>query len=333
MPKRICWKKGMRLTDEVLRAADNCTAEFISQTLSLAACGRFGLIPALKPFQLQLSITKGFVDVEALTCEGITRGGQLISADFDTKFTNTLDSRIQIPRIEDEQEVLLTIIAHPDDLKETNDGYLEQNYSFALVSPKAGLNPYALPIARLVYEDGWREDNTNFVPPCLSVAAHGKYIQLFQQFIQMIQSIDDTARKQSQSAASTALSIFWPAVREQLIEAATLQTSMSPQQLQACVQKVVSAFVVGCELDELINLEDVQMYRNFSIAGYSYRMAYTRIKQGLGICYNINEKVEKFGQLVKEAPKPEPAPAPEPEPRKPTPPPVDPRRSWLGKSI
>ena len=44
MPKRICWKKGMRLTDEVLRASDNCTAEFISQTLSLAACGRFGLI-------------------------------------------------------------------------------------------------------------------------------------------------------------------------------------------------------------------------------------------------------------------------------------------------
>ena len=331
MPKRISWKKGMRLTDEVLKAADNCTAEFINQTLALAACGRFGLIPALEPFQLQLSVTKGFVDVEALSCEGITRGGQLISAHFDTKFTNTLDSRLQIPRQEDEKEYLLCIVAHPNDLKETADGYLEQNYSFTLVSPKSGLNPYSLPIGRIIYEDGWREDNVNFVPPCLSIAAHNKYLQLFQQFLQMMQSIDDTTRRQANSAASTALSIFWPVVREQTIEASTLQSTMSPQQLQACVQKVVSAFVVACDLDELINLEEAETFRNYSITGFSYRTGFIRIKQGLGMCYAINEKVEKFGLLVKEEPKPEPAPAPEPP--KPTPPPVDPRRSWLGKSI
>ena len=67
MPKRINWKKGMRLTDEVLQASDQCTDESIAQAVLLAAGGRFGLFPAVRPFRLSLSITKGVVNVEALS--------------------------------------------------------------------------------------------------------------------------------------------------------------------------------------------------------------------------------------------------------------------------
>ncbi len=42
----------MRLTDDVLRASDNSTAEFISNALALAAAGRFGLFPSASPFEL-----------------------------------------------------------------------------------------------------------------------------------------------------------------------------------------------------------------------------------------------------------------------------------------
>lgn len=321
----------MRLTDEVLIASDDCMSEYISQTMALAACGRFGLIPTLDPFNLQLSINKGFVEVEALTCTGITRSGYLIEADFDTKFTNTLDGRVQIPRESDEREYVLTINIDPDEWNDTSEGYMEPAYSFELIPPKAGLSAYALPIGRIVYEDGWREDNANFVPPCLCIAAHNKYMQLFQQFVQMMQSIDDTTRRQLDSAARTAIGIFWPVVREQLINAVTLQDTMSPQQLQSCVQKVVSAFTLACDLDDLLNLEDATTFRNYSTAGYSYRMSYIRIKQGLGMCYAINEKVEKFSLLKREEPKPEPVPEP-PKPT-PTPPPANPKRFWEGKKI
>ena len=329
MPKRISWKKGMRLTDEVLKASDDCTSEYISQAMTLAANGRFGLIPTIKPFELQLSITKGFVDVEALSCTAITRGGLLIDVHFDTKFTNTFDGRVQIPKDAEDPELLLCINVDPDEWSDTNEGYQEPDYSFSLVNPKNGLPGYGIPIARIIYEDGWREDNVNFVPPCLTLAAHGKFMQLFQQFVQMLQAIDETAHEQSATAATTALGIFWPSVREQLINVSTGQSTMTPQQFQACVQKVVSAFAIGCELDELVDLEDAEQFRRYSTLPYSFRTAYTRIKQGMSLCYSISQKLEKFGQLKREEPKP----VPPPEPVKPTPPPVDSRRRWEGKNI
>ena len=59
---------------------------------------------------------------------------------------------------------------------------------------------------------------------------------------------------------------------------------------------------------------------------FNYRNAYIRIKQGLGMCYAISEKIEKFSLLKKEEP-------PKPEPPKPEPPKPDPRRFWEGKQI
>lgn len=98
MTKRICWKKGMRLTDEVLKASDDSSAQFVGHALALAAAGRFGLLPSSRPFGISLNITKGFVDVESLDCLAITRGGDLIDIQYDTLYTGAFDSRVQIGR-------------------------------------------------------------------------------------------------------------------------------------------------------------------------------------------------------------------------------------------
>ena len=50
MPKRISWKKGMRLTDEVLLAADRCNDETLGHAFALASMGRLGLMPSTRPF-------------------------------------------------------------------------------------------------------------------------------------------------------------------------------------------------------------------------------------------------------------------------------------------
>ena len=329
MPKKISWKKGMRLTDEVLLAADECTAGYIGQAMMLAAGGRFGLFPSSRPFQLQLSITKGFVDVEALSCMAITRGGNIIDANFDTKFTNTFDGRVQIPNADDEKEYLLTINARPDDWKEAGEGYMEPNYSFALIPPKTALPDYAMPIGHIIYDDGWREDNVQFVPPCLYLSAHPKFEELHAQFVQLLHNINDKTYQQLDTAAHTAISIYWPVVRQMLITANTEHDIMTPQQLLSCVQKVVAAFTIACDLDDMLMLEDANTFHNYSNAPYNYHIAYLRIKQGLGMCYAIGEKIEKFSLLIREEPKPEPIKEPEPPKTEP----IDPRRIWDGKRI
>ena len=154
MTKRICWKKGMRLTDDILRASGNCTVELVGNALALAAAGRFGLFPSTSPFELSLNISNGIVDVELLNCLAVTKSGSLIDVHYDTKFTNSFDTRVQIPEGSGDKEFILTINADSEQWKEVNDGYEEPIYSFSLVTPNNPLPATSLPIARIVDEYG-----------------------------------------------------------------------------------------------------------------------------------------------------------------------------------
>ena len=326
MPKRINWKKGMRLTDEVLQASDQCTDEAIAQAVVLAAGGRFGLFPAARPFRLSLSITKAVVNVEALSCLAITRGGLIVDVEFDTKFTSAFDTRIPIPTQTDEKEFLLTISIQPKAWQETVDGYKTANYAFALTGVNSPLADNAMPIARIVYEDGWREDNTSFVPPCLYLSSHPKMEELHEQFVSLLRSIDEKTSAQADGGAHQAICIYWPVVQQMLVTANTEHEAMTPMRLQSCVQQVVAAFTLACQLDDALTLEDAEAFRNYARAPYNYKVAYLRIKQGLGMCYAISEKIDKFSLIQRvEAPVPV---VPKPEPPKP-----DPRRLWDGKRI
>ena len=319
----------MRLTDEVLTASDSCMLEYIGQSLLLAAGGRFGLMPSQRPFKLQLSIAKGYVDVESIECLGISPGGQLIDVCFDTKFTNIFDSRVAIPDEAGAKEYFLTISNSTDRWQETTDGYQEPICQFSLIGAKTALPPEALPVAHIVNDDGWREDSAHFVPPCLFITAHSRYEELYTQFLGLLNTIDAATRQQLSTGALTAIGIYWPVVQQLLITANTEYDTMTPQRLLACVQQMVGAFTLACDFDEVLNLEDADTFRNFSRAPYNYRIAYLRIKQGLGMCYAISEKIDKFSLLQsKPEPIPESIPHPKPEPAKP-----DPRRMWAGKSI
>ena len=300
MQKRINWKKGMRLTDEVLSASDRCTDEAIAKALLTAAGGRFGLITSTHPFQLSLSIMKGFVDVEALSCLAITRSGQIIDAEFDTKLTNPFETRIQIPTQTDEKEYFLTVSHPAGEWTEGSDGFKTPSLQFALIGSKAAVPDNAMPIGRIVNEDGWREDNVNFVPPCLFLSSHSKYEELHNQFLGLLRSIDEKTRQQAGGGAQKAISIYWPTIRQMLITANTEHEEMTPIRLLSCVQQVVAAFTLGCEIDDALTLEDAETFHNFSRIPFNYKIAYLRIKQGLGMCYAIGEKIDKFSLIQKE---------------------------------
>ncbi len=326
MPKRISWKKGMRLTDEVLLAADQSTAESIGLAVAVAAGGRFGLFTPTRPFQLSLSISRGFVEVESLSCLAVTAAGDVIDVQFNTQYSNTFDTRVQIPDVDNTRELFLVINANPKDWKENADGYMEPAYSFTLLTSNQAVSSHAVPIGHIVYDDGWHEDNVNFVPPCLCISAHQKFLELHDQFISLMRSIDSKTYNQIDTGAHAAITTYWPVVQQMLIKANTERDIMSPQALLSCVQRVVAAFTCACDLDEVLNLEDAETFRNYTRVTFNYRIAYIRIKQGLGMCYAINEKIDKFGLLKKQEP-------PKPEPPKPEPPKPDPRRFWEGKQI
>ena len=242
MPKRISWKKGMRLTDEVLIQADRCTSESFALAYTLAAEGRFGLFPSVRPFQLALNVEQNSVNVESLDCLGITRAGDIIDVRFDTKFTNTFNTRVSIPQQEGTKEFILVINTDPDTWKDTSEGLLVPDYSFSFVGAKQAVPDHALPIARIVDNDGWTEDNVYFVPPCLTISSHAKYLELCQQFIGVLQSIDEKSRQQADTLAKTAISVYWPVVVQTLIEVNNERETLTPMRLMSCVQRIIGTF-------------------------------------------------------------------------------------------
>ena len=307
MEKRICWKKGMRLTDDIMRASEEATAARIGNALTLASAGRFGLLPSYRQFQLSLNLNADSVEVQTLDCIAVTRGGFLIDVQLDTKYTNYLEKRVIIPDETRISELFLTISVDPKQWIETLNGYEEPVYAFDLIGVNSPIPDNALPIAHLVYLEqisGWHVDEEEFVPPCLFVSSHWNYVEQMNQFIQKLSEIEAKVFRLLQSGSHEAFRIFWPVVQQILIDTDKNRDLMTPIALLGNIQKFVAIFTAACHLDQYLNLSDADVFRNYALAPYNYMNVYPMIKEGLKHCFVINEKVDKIESKQPEPPKP-----------------------------
>lgn len=302
MAKRIFWKKGMRLTDEVLTLSDNCTAELIGKALALNAGGNFGLFPGGHPFGVELEINKNIVEVVKLDCLGITRDGTLIDVHYDTAYTNSFVTRASIPAASEDTTYLLCV-SPTGELHDTNDGMCEPAYSFAVIEENSPVPANALLVARLVYEECcWRMDEIDFVPPCLYISSHAKYGELYDRYLQLLTRLDHNLPHRLITPTKDALKIFWPVVQQLLISIDKERDTMTPMMFFASIQKCVSAFVLACKFDEGIQLAEEEEFRNYVNTLYSVKDVFLSIRKGLELCATIAAKVDMINPNVSEAP-------------------------------
>lgn len=311
--KRVSWKCGMRLTDVILRASDDNKEELIGKAFVLAANGRMGLLPSQRPFELTLNIGKGFIDVESISCLALTKGGNLIDVQYDTRYDNNFETRMIIPDMPGVEEYVLIISIFTGQWRDTSDGFEEPIYKFSLIPTDTVVPDNAMPIAHIIDDYGWRMDEVDFVPPCLFVSSHRKFEDLQRRFLDVLVLLDERARSIARSGVRNVLSVFWPLIQQLRIAAEKERELLTPMKLLSEVQKCVSAFTCACDLEESIELSDAKMYHSYVLAPYSYKEAYQRISVGVDICYSIAEKLQK---LADSTPAPQSAPSPI-EPAKP----------------
>lgn len=304
MPRRIRWTKGMRLTDEVMRASDQCFIDFVKNAFIQSSDGRFGLLPSSTPFELSLDISNGMVDVISLSCTAVTSGGDLIEAHYNSIYNNSFDTRVQIPVDTDVKEYLLIIEVEADKWSDTNDGYEEQAYSFKLVPVDMPIGTNSMPIAHIVDCEygGWRIDDMDFVPPCFFVSAHPRFGELLTEFYRTLSTIDHKILGLLKPGNNTVFAVFWPIVQQLMIDVDKVGTSMSPAMLMANVQKCISAFVCACDLDENLSIENADSLRQYVVRPFNHKNAYTTIKDGLGICFRICENMENLQMVPSTSP-------------------------------
>lgn len=294
MTKRVMWKKGMRLTDEILTLSDKCTEELVSKGLILGSCGRMGLLPSTRKFNISLDINNDVIDVVSIDCIGLTRNGCLIDVQYDTGYTNPFDTSVIIPSQNSDQKYYLCISAL-DDVRDTNDGLCETLYKFILIEENSPVPDSALPIAKILFDEYcWRSDESNFVPPCLFVNSHPRYEELVEKFLYTLREMNLGLPQQLYTEKNDAVKIFWPLVQQLMISVEKEQDTMTPMSLLANTQKLVSAFYCACYLDENINVSDPAQYISYINTPYNHRNAYEIICEGINLIYNINERIKSF---------------------------------------
>ena len=306
MEKRICWKKGMRLTDDIMRASEEATSDRIGNALALASTGRFGLIPSSRKFQLSISLKADAIEVLALDCLAVTRDGSLIDVQFDTGYNNHLEKRIALPVESGANDLFLTIGIDPKQWEETVNGYEEPKYVFSLVGVNSPISDNSIPIAHLVHlEQGrsWQIDEEDFLPPCLFVTSHWRYVELLNQFTQKLSSVEAKVYQLLRPETHEAFRIFWPVAQQILIDTDKNRDLMTPNALLGNIQKFVAVFTAACHLDQYLNLSDADTFRNYALSPYNYMEVYPLIKEGLKYCFQIDEKVDMIEKRQPEKPK------------------------------
>ena len=299
MTKRIHWKKGMRLTEDILRKSDECVMNVVNKCFSLATSGGFGLLPTngMNQFEVTLDVNRSFVEIYSLRCLAITKGGILLDIDIDATSTK----RVEITCDEETNELLLIAQAISGPWQETGDNMEETPLGFSLIPSNMQItSDRVMPVAKLVRDNqGWRPDE-NFIPPLLFVSSHQLMEELRMKFQSLLRSIDQEARTKVGSEGGVAISIFWPIVQQLLIATEMEKERMHPSQLLGYVERFVSAFVCATDVDENLYLADADRYRSYIYTPYSYTNVYTKVREGLQLCYEIQNKVENFND------KPEP---------------------------
>ncbi len=322
MPLKVTWKKGMRLSTDVFDALDASGDENIRLSNIIATGGRFGLIPANKPFELSVNISNNVLEVVSLSCHGVTKSGKIVDIEFDSNYTNTFDTRVAIPSSNNDEAFLLIVKFHDKQWREVNEMYSEPEYTFELIGENSPMDSDSLPIGLLVNQYGWRLDETEFVPPCLYTTAHPKFVEQVNRAKLVLKSISDRCLSANNCVARHLLGSIWPTVAYSYIFIDKRPEALSPADLFASIQKVIASFVIGCSIDEYITLEHAEPFVAYHQRSYDVKNLYIDIQKGLELCAEISIKMDAVCTMTEvretpappvEKPKPKPQPTPDPQ--------------------
>lgn len=297
MTRRVNWVKGMRLTDEVFKRADDYQSELVQKALLSCSCGRYGLLPSSRMFQLSMECKKQDVAVTALDCLAVTKDGHLIDICFDGGYGDSGVEKVSIPPQVTDGTLLLVATAS-NEWQETIDGSCIQKCNLRIIEEGANIPDNAVPLARLVYESSWREDVQSFVPPCLLVSSHYRYREQMEKYNNLMARLDIMVSQKLVTSGGYARMIVWPIIRNLIIDLKNNGAGMSPSDLLSSVQKCVNSFYCACTLDDGFQLADEEQFQIYASGTCSYEKSYQRIQEGLDIIESICIKLEHLDAYV-----------------------------------
>lgn len=289
----------MRLSPEIFDAMDNANEDAIRLVALLGAANRQGLFTTKKPFELSVNINGNALEITSLSCHGITKSGCVVDIEYDSYCSNTSDTRVIIPSSTDCEAYYLVVRVQDDNWREINEIYSELAYSFELFGANSIIPDNCLTIGMLVNQYGWRMNETDFVPPCLYVSSHQKFINQLERAKSYAEDIFSKCMASQLCVAKSFLSEMWKAsslVRSRL---GMERDILTPGQLFSIIQQFTSSFMVGCFADEYISLDNQDPFVSYSQMTCDAKNIYNDIEIGLSLCAQISLKMDAVCSMIK----------------------------------
>lgn len=201
----VNWEDGMKINKSHFIAQQNAANDAMHQVASLGLSpNRFGLLPPSVAgednYKIQVSVdNQRRIRVAVSFCQAITQGGVRISI---PALGNSIKQGNQYPVIDfdlstqnSESVWWVVLLVHPFELLAAGEPDLTENpprlsyaiptYTVELVSMAQHIqytgNPYAITIGKIIANGNDVRADEEYIPPCLSIAAHEDLESLLQE--------------------------------------------------------------------------------------------------------------------------------------------------------
>jgi len=201
----INWADGMKLSQQHFVETDNHVQDLVRDATSLFLTSyNYGLLPPVRgsavshEFDL-LEKNSNHVEVRLYRCNAITQGGCRIAINPDVLKFTVLTASFAVSQQHEQQQrpdydIVLVVnpfekvpIGNPDpDESPLRHPYTEYAYQLMVVPSQQvnadELGSHHLVIGKAVYQEGHYVVDSQYIPPCASVASHPRLIQYYKAF-------------------------------------------------------------------------------------------------------------------------------------------------------
>ncbi len=201
----INWIDGMKLSQQHFVETDHHVQDLVRDSVSLFLTSyNYGLLPPVKgtsvahEFDL-LEKNSNHVEVRLYRCNAITQGGCRIAINPDVLKFTVLTASFEINQNLDDQlrpdyDIVLVVnpfkkvpVGNPDpEESPLRHPYTEYSYQLMVVSSEQvnanDLGHHHVIIGKATYHEGHYVVDSQYIPPCASVASHPRLIQYYKNF-------------------------------------------------------------------------------------------------------------------------------------------------------
>ena len=301
---RVDWQAGMRLTDEILRSADEYHLSCLQPLYSVLVNGDYGFL-SLPIFRYEL--TESTLSITELDANAICYSGKLVQLSF-TREERALFQNINLPNTT--EPIVLFIDKSSDKTVKVTGNEMsvplcDADYQILVkLESEHYSNPDAIPFARFIYKYGWTQD-PSFIAPCISLRANGALLRSASNYAVELEAVIKALKEAIHTDRHILIMSALPSLARISIEVQKEPDKMTPRHLITLMQEAIQVLLTLSEMEDGVIVPERERCTSFVESHYTPYVISEMINEGIYLTHTLTNITESFGIRKVQMPEPE----------------------------